>query len=159
MYLAKTLLAPPRELHLVSSCGFESGLPEVNPQPDHSQKQRPAKHHVQSVFTRSLRCWLVLGTWCDGYEVHLLVHGCKSEACQFLPFGSERHQAYDDKHERADHEHENGIVQEIHVDQPSQSRTWGITTFSAQLKNKARCAQHKAGQQRGDRALGIQPGP
>ena len=108
---------------------------------------------LNTILSRCSNAVSAAGLWSSGPHrsyFHLVVHGGERQSCQLLAFRSRRHQADSDQDQAADHEHENRIVQEIHVHKPAQkSVIEGVTTGGAihQLKNKARRAHHEPGQQ------------
>ena len=113
------------------------------------------------MFQRSFRRRLVHNWARYLRQVHFFIDGGKGQASKFLAVRRRRHQGNHDQHQRADHEHQDRIVQEINVDQPANrgilEATAGRTVHD--LKYKAYRTQHKTGQQRTDGPLRIQPRP
>src|SRR5207244_8803653 len=99
---------------------LRSLLSEVNPKPHYGSQQHQAEHDIDSMFRRCLVRGLAL--WyanSDGF--HFVVDGREGQTGEALAVRSWRHQADPDQHQRTDHEHEDRVMQEVHIDKPAGS--------------------------------------
>src|SRR6266446_4639200 len=135
-------------------------LTEVNPQANDGGEEQKAKDDVDAALGWGLMCRLAHRR-AYGNGFHFFVDRGKGESGQAFAVGGRGHQAYGDEDRRTDHEHENGVMQEVHIDQPADRRRLEVATAGAvgELKNEACRAQYKTGQERGDGAGAVKPGP
>src|SRR5260370_3214782 len=135
-------------------------LPEVNPQTNDGGQGQVAKDDVDAALGRSFVRRLAHGR-AHGDGFHFLVDGGEGQTSEAFAVGSWGHQAYADEHGGADHEHEDRVMQEVHVDQPANRGGVEVAATCAvgEFKNEACRAQYKTGQERGDGAGAVKPGP
>ena len=100
------------------------------------------------MLKRSLRRGLVLeGPHRDG--VHLFVHRREGQSRQSFTFRGRRRQTHADQHGTADHEHENRIMQKIHVHQSAEEAVIKSATTRGpvhQLQDETRRSHDEPGQ-------------
>src|SRR6266478_525683 len=135
-------------------------LTEVNTQANDGGEEQKAKDDVDAALGWGLMCRLAHRR-AYGNGFHFFVDRGKGESGQAFAVGGRGHQAYGDEDRRTDHEHENGVMQEVHIDQPADRR--GLEVAAAcpigELENETCRAQHKAGQEGCDGARAVKPGP
>src|SRR5260370_4152421 len=135
-------------------------LSKANRKSDDRGHQQKAEDDIDGMFRRCLVRGLALRNP-DGDGFHLVIHGRKGQSGEEFAVGSRRHQADPDQHHRTDHEHEYRVVQEVHIDKPSDS--WRFKTAPAgaisEFHDKARSAHDEAGKERRDGARSVKSGP
>src|SRR5207245_8852553 len=94
---------------------LRSVLSEVNPKSHYSGQQHQAEDDIDSMFRRRLVRGLALW-YADSDSFHFVVDGREGQTGEALAVRSWRHQTDPDQHQRADHEHENRVMQEVHID-------------------------------------------
>src|SRR5206468_1948890 len=93
-----------------------------------------------------------------GNRRHFFINGRKGQTRKALSIRSRRHQTDPDEYRRADHEHENCVMQKVHVDQPTDDRRLEMTAARTirKLKDEACSAQDKSGEERSDRTCTVE---
>src|SRR6266478_2548432 len=135
-------------------------LTEVNPQANDGGEEQKAKDDVDAALGWGLMCRLAHRR-AHGNGFHFFVDRGERESGQPFAVGSGGHQADSDEDGGADHKHEDGVMQEVHVDQPAHRGGLEVAAACAvgELENEARRAQHKTGQERRDGTRAVKPGP
>src|SRR5712691_5169151 len=91
-------------------------LSEIDPQANDRDEQHTRKHQIDHMFR--LRLFPEIRR-SDIRGLKFFVHCRKGEPCDLFPLRRRVHHADADEHKRADDEHENGVVQKVHIHQPA----------------------------------------
>src|SRR6266849_474705 len=135
-------------------------LPKVNPQADYRREQEKAEDDVDASFGSSLVRRFAQGRANHG-GFDLVVDGCEGQSGKPFAVGSFAHQADCDQDDRADYEHENRVVQEVHIDDPAGGGRFEMAAAGTigKLEDEPRGSHHKASQKGRDRPQSIQARP
>src|SRR5229473_203435 len=135
-------------------------LPEVNPQADYGGEEQETKDDVDAALGWGLVRRLTHRR-AHGNGFHFFIDRGEGQTGEAFAVGSGGHEADGDEDGGADHEHEDGVMQEVHVDQPAHRGGLEVATAGTvgELKDEARRAQHKSCQKRGDGTRTIETRP
>src|SRR5579864_6236 len=135
-------------------------LTEVNPQSDDRGEQQQAEHDVDAMFHGSFVRGFAHGG-AHGDRFHLFVDGGEGKAGEALAIGRRGHQADNHQHHGTDYEHENGVVQKVHVHEPVHRGVLKLDAGSAfgNFQDKTRGAKNETRKERGDGARSVEPRP
>src|SRR5712672_3059572 len=135
-------------------------LSKVNPQPHYSGQQQQAKDHVDGMLPGCLVRGFALWN-ANGNGFHFVFHSRERKSGETLAIGSRGHQADSNKYNGANHEHENRVVEEIHINKPADSGRAKVTAAGAirNLQNETGGPQYKAGHERRNGARSVHTWP
>src|ERR1700674_243408 len=131
-------------------------LAEIDPQANHRGNQNARKRQVE----QALRSSFFLEMWSTHFSSSgFLAHRRKRQSRDLFPLRCRIHHADTDQHSCADDEHQNGIVQKVHVHEPTEGAGIIMPGPIQHFEDKAQRTENKTRQERTDGPLSIQTRP